>query len=101
MAMRRYPEEREMQFHACFNLINLSLRRDARNLIRDLNGIESTVIAAMRQFDDYALLQRCACNVLVSMAWGNRSNRQRMAKANAIELVRRAMERFSTFHEMF
>ncbi|CEO99410.1 F-box domain-containing protein [Plasmodiophora brassicae] len=99
LSMFRFPDERELQFRACFALINLSLNRESRTAIRNLNGIEA-ILGAMARFGDFPMLQRCACNVLVSLAWSSRTNRERMVKNQAAELVNRALTKFPGFRDI-
>ena len=98
-SMQRFPEHRELQFRACFALINLSIPNASRGIIREVGGIEC-IVAAMSSFHDFAMLQRCACNVLVSLAWSSRTNRERIANTEALRLVRQAVHNFPNFQDI-
>jgi len=65
-AMRRFPDHEELQYRACFALINLASWPEAKRQIRDL-GIISLVVRAAQKFPDSQLMQRTFCHVVRSL----------------------------------
>jgi len=65
-AMLRFPNHEELQYRACFALINIAIRPEAKVQIRELRIIPLLVEAAQR-FQQSSVIQKTFCNVTRSI----------------------------------
>jgi len=66
MAMLRFPLHEELQYRACFALINIAIRPEAKAQIRDL-GLIPLVVRAAQRFPRSSVIQKTFCNVTRSI----------------------------------
>lgn len=100
-AMRRFPNHEELQYRACFALINLASCPEAKRQIRDL-GIISLVVRAAQKFPDSHLMQRTFCHVVRSLIAKEITSSMiiDMRAACVVEVLQVIEEKFSGYDEL-
>lgn len=99
-AMTRFPDERELQYRACFALINLGIKPEAKQQMHQLGGIE-LVLNAMRTWLGDAALQKCALNVIRSLLVADVVGlAMTFTRLGGIRLLESIQERFSSAQDL-
>jgi len=95
-AMLRFPSHEELQYRACFALINIAIRPEAKVQIRELRMIPLVVQAAQR-FPRSAVIQKTFCNVTRSIISREISSIMinELRSAGALEVLRAIIENFT------
>lgn len=101
-AMKQWSSNKEMQYRACFSLINLGIKPDAKRQIADEDGL-SLVFLVMKRYSDDALIQRVGCNVIRSLIFGDTHHHfiPAIIDMGGIEVLQAAEERFQDNDDLF
>lgn len=65
-SMKRFPDNKELQYRACFSLINMGIKANAKDQIHRFGGV-GLVLDAMRNWPDDPAMQKCGVNVVRSI----------------------------------
>merc|ERR1711924_514121 len=99
--LRKFCDHKDLQHRACFSMINLGIRPEAKQQIAELNGLE-LVFAVMRRYANDALIQRVGCNVWRSLIFGDQNQVfvHKILELGGMELLERTREKFHDNEEV-